>query len=86
MSVEEKVLAKLLSQEWTSSSEIEALFPAGEQGHFSWPQRLRGLRNRGYKIIRRTVVGTKKLSEWKIEKPEQEPVYREVHGQLEMAI
>lgn len=81
MSVEEKVLAKLLSQEWTSSSEIEALFPAGEQGHFSWPQRLRGLRNRGYKVIRRTVTGTKKLSEWKIEKPEPEQVYREIHGQ-----
>ncbi len=71
MSVEQKVLAKLLSQEWTSSSEIEALFPAGEPGHFSWAQRLRGLRDRGYIITHRTVAGTKKLSEWKIEKPEQ---------------
>lgn len=86
MSVEEKVLAKLLSQEWTSSSEIEALFPAGEQGHFSWPQRLRGLREKGFRVTRRTVAGTKKLSEWHIEKPEQEPVYREIGKQFEMAI
>lgn len=72
MSVEAKVLAKLLSQPWTSSSELEALFPPGEPGHFSWPQRLRGLRDQGYTINRRIKEGTKKLSEWNLEQKETE--------------
>lgn len=70
-SVKSQVLAKLQSQEWTTSEELENIFPKGVKGHFSWPQRLRGLRDKNYKITRRVKAGTKNLSEWKIEKREQ---------------
>ena len=67
ISVSDKVLAILKSSEWVASSEIERLFPAGEPGHFSWSQRIRGLRepqNGGYTITHRIKAGTKNLSEW----------------------
>jgi hypothetical protein len=67
ISVEDKVLAILKQKTWVGSDEIEALFPKGEPGHFSWPQRLRGLREQGYKVNRRIKAGTKNLSEWNIE-------------------
>ncbi len=67
ISVEDKVLAILKSGTWIGSDEIERLFPAGEPGHFSWPQRLRGLREQGYTINRRIRQGTKNLSEWNLE-------------------
>jgi len=70
VSVEDKVLAILKSNVWVGSDEIELLFPKGEPGHFSWPQRLRGLRERGYIVNRRIKEGTKNLSEWHIELPE----------------
>jgi hypothetical protein len=85
MSVSDKVLVMLQSKEWVGSDEIEKLFPPGAPGHFSWAQRLRGLRepeNGGYVITHRIKAGTKKLSEWHIDPPEQEPVYREVGKQL----
>jgi hypothetical protein len=49
------------------SNEIEALFEPGTPGHFSWPQRLRGLREKGYIIDRRIRKGTKNLSEWHLD-------------------
>jgi len=64
ISVEDKVLAILKSAEWVGSDEIELRFLKGEPGHFSWPQRLRGLRDRGYTINRRIRKNTKNLSEW----------------------
>jgi hypothetical protein len=70
ISVEDKVLAILKQKVWVGSDEIEALFPKGEPGHFSWPQRLRGLREQGYTINRRIKAGTKNLSEWHLELPE----------------
>ncbi len=72
VTVEDKVLAILKSNVWVGSDQIEALFPKGEPGHFSWPQRLRGLRepqNGGYTITHRIKAGTKKLTEWHIEAP-----------------
>lgn len=68
-SVEDKVLAILKSNDWVASNEIEKLFPAGEPGHFSWPQRLRGLRDKGFTIDRRIKQGTKNLSEWHLTLP-----------------
>ena len=84
MTVQEQVLAILKSKEWVGSNEIELLFPQGVEGHYSWPQRLRGLReakNGGYTIIPRTKVGTKHLTEWHLELPE--PTFKENAGQLE---
>ena len=75
MSVEIQVLSKLKSQEWTTSAEIEAMFPPGTPGHFSWPQRLRGLRDQGYIVTRRIKEGTKNLSEWHIKELNHEPVF-----------
>lgn len=72
ISVEDKVLVILKSNDWVGSDEIEKIFPAGEPGHFSWPQRLRGLRepqNGGYTIEHRIKVGTKNLSEWHLVLP-----------------
>lgn len=84
ISVEDKVLAILKSRTWVGSDEIEKLFPQGEPGHFSWPQRLRGLREQGYTINRRIKEGTKTLSEWHLElpepkRPEQEEMVAENH-------
>jgi len=73
VTVEDKVLAILKSKPWLGSDEIELLFPKGEPGHFSWPQRLRGLRDQGYIVTRRIKEGTKNLSEWHIE--ELKPVF-----------
>ena len=73
VTVEDKVLAILKSKTWVGSDEIELLFPKGEPGHFSWPQRLRGLREQGYIVTRRIKEGTKNLSEWHIE--ELKPVF-----------
>lgn len=73
LSVSDKILAILKSKVWVGSDEIELLFPKGEPGHFSWPQRLRGLRelqNGGYTITHRIKAGTKNLTEWHIELPE----------------
>jgi hypothetical protein len=72
ISVEDKVLAILKANVWVGSDEIEALFPKGEAGHFSWSQRLRGLREQGYTINRRIKEGTKNLSEWHLEEPVKE--------------
>ena len=72
VSVEDKVLAILKANTWVASSEIEKLFPPGEAGHFSWPQRLRGLREQGFVINRRIKEGTKNLSEWNLETPKTE--------------
>ena len=69
MSVESQVLNLLKSKEWISNSEIEDTFPKGTKGHYSWPQRLRGLRDKGYIIKRRIKSGTKNLSEWHLEEP-----------------
>jgi len=73
ISVEDKVLAILKSAEWVGSDQIEALFPKGEPGHFSWPQRLRGLRDQGFVITRRIRQGTKNLSEWHLGEAEETP-------------
>ena len=73
MSVQNKILARLKAQDWVSNSEFEDMFPKGIEGHYSWPQRLRGLRepkNGGFNVIRRTQEGTKNLSEWHLEEPE----------------
>jgi hypothetical protein len=70
LSVSDIVLAMLKSKEWVGSNEIEALFEPGTPGHFSWPQRLRGLREKGYIIDRRIRKGTKNLSEWHLTMPE----------------
>jgi len=67
LSVSDIVLAMLKSKEWVGSNEIEALFEPGTPGHFSWPQRLRGLREKGYIIDRRIRKGTKNLSEWHLD-------------------
>lgn len=64
ISVEDKVLELLHSKQWVSSEEIEKAFPPKAPGHFSWPQRLRGLRDKGYTVERRIKEGTKNLSEW----------------------
>ena len=86
MSVENKILAKLQSQAWTTNEELENMFPKGVEGHYSWAQRLRGLRDKGYIVTRRIHEGSKKLSEWHIEKPHPipfpEPVYLERKKQL----
>lgn len=93
-SVQDKVLAKLKSQEWVGADEFDLIFPKGVEGHFSWDNRLRGLRearNGGYIIIHRTKAGTKHLTEWHIEGQEKTtpiaqpepptPTYFEVKGQ-----
>jgi hypothetical protein len=67
LSVSDIVLAMLKSKEWVGSDEIEALFEPGTPGHFSWPQRLRGLREKGYIVDRRIRKGTKNLSEWHLD-------------------
>ncbi len=77
MSVEKIVLGKLKSQEWVSNSELEDMFPKGTKGHYSWPQRLRGLRDKGYEIIRRTKLGTNNLSEWHLVDNEPLPTEQE---------
>jgi len=66
-SVEKQVLAMLKSKSWVSNSELEDHFPKGKEGHYSWPQRLRGLREKGFVITRRIKEGTKNLSEWHLE-------------------
>jgi hypothetical protein len=53
MSVEIKVLALLNNKEWVSAEDFELVFPPKTEGHLSWPQRLRGLRKLGYRIIKR---------------------------------
>jgi len=68
MSVQNKVLVKLKSQYWVSAPEFEALFPPGEEGHYSWSQRLRGLREQGYIIICRKRVNCKHTFEWHLER------------------
>jgi len=71
VSVMEKVLSRLLSQEWVGADEFERMFPEKVEGHRSWGQRLRDLRlpkNGGYNIIYRTKKDTKHLTEWHIER------------------
>jgi len=64
MSVSKIVLEILKSKEWVSNTELEDMFPKGTKGHYSWPQRLRGLRDKGFIITRRIKEGTQNLSEW----------------------
>lgn len=85
ITVMDKVLTLLQSKEWVGADELEKMFPEKVEGHRSWGQRLRDLRlpkYGGHNIIYRTKAGTKHLTEWHIEKPEQEPVYLERKGQL----
>jgi len=73
MSVQSKVLAMLKAKEWVGNDELENAFPKGVEGHFSWSQRLRGLReskNGGYILIHRVKKGTKHLTEWHLEMPQ----------------
>jgi hypothetical protein len=70
LSVSDIVLAMLKSKEWVGADEFERRFPEKVEGHRSWNQRLRGLRelrNGGHTIIYRTKAGTKHLTEWHLE-------------------
>lgn len=53
MSVENQVLELLRSKEWVYVDDFEKLFPKGIEGHQSFMQRLRGLRELGYIIDKR---------------------------------
>jgi hypothetical protein len=83
MSVENKILAKLQSQDWTTNEELENMFPKGVEGHYSWAQRLRGLRDKGYIVKRRIHEGSKRLSEWRLEAPSApQPQFSVRQGQM----
>lgn len=72
MSVKTKVLAKLQSQEWTTSGEFEDMFPKGKPGHLSWDQRLRDIRKE--MVAKKGDVASRKKSgntwEYKLINPE----------------
>ena len=85
ISVSDKVLAMLKAKEWVGADELERMFPEKVEGHRSWGQRLRDLRkpeHGGYEIIYRTKAGTKHLTEWHLEMPHPEPLYRTEGRQL----
>jgi hypothetical protein len=59
---------------------MELLFPPGTEGHLSWSQRLRSLREDGYTIEKRLKDGSKHTFEYHLQK--QQPTYKEVNKQL----
>lgn len=66
MSVRDIVLDLLQSKQWINAQDFEEALPPGTEGHLSWPQRLRGLRQEGFKVIKRKKEGTKHTWEYSI--------------------
>lgn len=80
MSVKDQVLSLLQCKEWVSCAEMELLFPPGTEGHLSWSQRLRSLREDGLTIEKRLKAGSKHTWEYHLVKPQ--PQYQIQNGQL----
>ena len=81
MSVKSQVLDLLKSKEWVSVEDFERIFPSKTEGHLSWGQRMRSLREDGLVITKRKKANCPHTFEYKLlNNPPQFTVER---GQLE---
>jgi hypothetical protein len=84
MSVKDEVLFLLRDRDWVYVKDFETLFPAGVEGHQSWPQRLRELRKEGYRIIKRRKANCKHTFEYKLETESRTP-HEELTARVHLA-
>jgi len=82
MSVKSQILSLLICKEWVDVSHFEILFPPGTEGHQSWPQRLRELREDGYQIDKRLKAGSQHTYEYRLHRAEKPPLTTEATGQM----
>ena len=86
MSVKSQVLELMQHKEWVSIEDMEILFPKKVEGHQSWSQRMRSLREKGYKVIKRKKADCPHTWEYHLIMPQPipspEPVFLERRKQL----
>ena len=78
MTVKDQVFNLMKNKEWVSVEDFERIFPVKTEGHQSYGQRMRSLREEGYTIIKRKKANCPHTWEFHLvlpESPVPDPVY-----------